>query len=229
MLKTLKIRTLVLSTHGALMLLLGLAFLYLRANMTNILFDVLDVGIAILLAVGVFLIAALVDWVAAIGEGIEHFRRFAFYLLGGIALALSGLLLIRFPTATVALLLLFTAAHALIYSISILAFHRGPYRHAAQLASVSHSPIPNKPFLTKPSLHKPRLGAAANYLIGTISLLFALAMATLATRDNDLAAMAILGAYLCFLGARTLLAAWNLHRTTIYELHKAAHAAPSNA
>jgi hypothetical protein len=185
MFRSLKIRGFVLAIQGVLILALGLVFLYLRTNMTDEAFDVVDVGVAILLTVAALVIAALADWIAALGEGVEHFRRFAFYLLAGLGVLMGGGFLVYAHYRTLALMLMFAAAHGLIYSMSVFSFELG-HLHRAH--------------------HRGLL-----YVSAGISLIFAVAMAAFATSDNDKLAAALIGAYLCFLGARMLHQSWRLY------------------
>jgi hypothetical protein len=185
MLKSLRIRAFVLVVQGVLILALGLFFLYLRANMTDAVFDVVDVGVAILLTVAALVIAALADWIAALGEGVEHFRRFTFYMLGGLGLLMGSGFLVYSHYRTLALMLMFAAAHALVHSMSVFSFQ------------LSH-------------LHRSHHRGVV-YVTGGLSLLFAVAMAAFATSDNDKMATALIGAYLCFVGARMLHQSWRLY------------------
>jgi hypothetical protein len=195
MFRSLKIRTFVLAIQGFMILALGLVFLYLRANMTDEVFDVVDVGVAILLTVAALIIAALADWIAALGEGVEHFRRFTFYLLGGLGLLLGTGFLVYSHYRTLALMLMFAAAHALVYSMSVFSFQ------------LSH-------------LHKSHHRGLL-YLSGGISLLFAVGMAAFATSDNDKVATALIGGYLCFVGLRMLHQAWRLYGVLRHHPHAA--------
>ena len=192
--KSLRIRTFVLAIQGVLILALGLFFLYLRSTMTDAIFDVVDVGVATLLAVVALVVSALADWIAALGEGVEHFRRFGFYLLCGLGLLLGGGFLVYSHYRTLALMLTFTAVHALVHSMSIFAFQLSHHRaHHRGLA----------------------------YAAATVSLLFAVAMAAFATADNDKLATALVGAYLCFVGLRMLHQAWRLFEMLRHHLHSA--------
>ena len=64
MFRSLKIRAYVLVVQGGLILALGLAFLYLRTNMTDSVFDIGDVVLAVLLTV-VALVVALLHFIIA--------------------------------------------------------------------------------------------------------------------------------------------------------------------
>ncbi|AXC13047.1 hypothetical protein ACPOL_3768 [Acidisarcina polymorpha] len=187
MLRSLKIRMIVLTTHGILIALLGAALLYLRATMTNLFFDVVAVGLALLLSVAALILAGLADWMAAFGEGFRHFRRFTLYLLCGSGLLMAAVFLACYPYGSMPLLLLLAAAHASLFSISVFAF----YFKARQR--------PGNRWLVVTS--------------GMISLVFAITMVVLATRNDDLLAATVVGVYLCFVGSKLLFFAWSLHRT----------------
>jgi hypothetical protein len=185
MFRSLKIRAFVLVIQGVLILALGLVFLYLRANMADEVFDVVDVGVAILLTVAALIVAALADWIAALGEGVEHFRRFTFYLLMGLGLLMVGSFLAYSHYRTLALMLSFAGVHALVYAMSVFSFQ------------LSH-------------LHRAHHRGLL-FVSGGVSLLFAIAMITFATSDNDKLATLLIGAYLCFVGVRMLHQSWRLH------------------
>jgi hypothetical protein len=185
MFRSLKIRAFVLAIQGVMILALGLVFLYLRANMTDEVSDIVEIGVAILLTVAALIVAALADWIAALGEGVEHFRRFTFYMLMGFGLLMGGAFLVYSHYRTLALMLMFAAAHALVYSMSVFSFQ------------MSH-------------LHRSHHRGLL-YLSAGISLIFAVAMAAFATSDDDKVAAALIGAYLCFVGARMLHQSWRLH------------------
>jgi len=184
MLRSLKIRSYVLAIQGVMILGLGVVFLYLRANMREEVFDVVDVGIAIVLTVAALIVAALADWIAALGEGVEHFRRFAFYLLCGFGLLMSCAFLAYSHYRTLALMLSFAGVHALVYAMSVFSFQ------------LSH-------------LHRAHHRGLL-FVSGGVSLLFAIAMITFATSDNDKLATLLIGAYLCFVGVRMLHQSWRL-------------------
>lgn len=68
MLREMNIRTKVLAIHGVSAICLGLAFLYLRSTMTDLLVEVFAIVIAIMLSAAALLVAALTDWFAAFGQ-----------------------------------------------------------------------------------------------------------------------------------------------------------------
>jgi hypothetical protein len=195
MFRALKIRGFVLAIQGFMILALGLFFLYLRVNMTDEAFDIVDVGVAILLTLAALVVSALADWIAALGEGVEHFRRFTFYLLLGLGVLMAGGFLVYSHYRTLALMLMFAAAHALIYSMSVFSFQ------------LSH-------------LHRAHHRGLL-YLSAGISLAFAVAMAAFATADSNKLAAALIGTYLCFVGVRMLHQSWRLFGVLRHHPHAA--------
>ena len=195
MFRALKIRGFVLAIQGFMILALGLFFLYLRVNMTDEAFDIVDVGVAILLTLAALVVSALADWIAALGEGVEHFRRFTFYLLLGLGVLMAGGFLVYSHYRTLALMLMFAAVHALVYSMSVFSFQ------------LSH-------------LHRAHHRGLL-YLSAGISLVFAVAMAAFATSDNDKVATALVGAYLCFVAVRMLHQSWRLFGVLRHHPHAA--------
>ena len=195
MFRSLKIRAYVLLVQGGMILALGLAFLYLRADMTDSIFDIGNVVVAVMLTVAALVVAALADWIAALGEGAEHFRRFTFYLLIGLGLLMAVGFLDHSHYRTLALMLTFAAAHALIYSMSVFSFQ------------LSH-------------LHRAHHRGLL-YLSAGISLAFAVAMAAFATADSNKLATALIGAYLCFVGVRMLHQSWRLFGVLRHHPHAA--------
>jgi hypothetical protein len=197
--RSLRIRTFVLVIQGVLILALGIAFLYLRSTLNDEVFDVVDVGVAVGLTLVALVLAALADWLAALGEGVEHFRRFTFYLLCGLGLLIACGFLVYAHYRTLALMLMFAAAHALVHGMSVFSFRLG-------------------------DLHRPHHRRMA-YVAGGISLIFAVAMAAFATSDNDKLAAGLIGAYLCFVSLRMLQQAWRLYEVLHHHLHPGAHQA----
>lgn len=182
-----KIRTGVLAVHGALALGLGLTFFYLRATMTNLLFEAIAITIAILLSAAALILAAITDWFAAFSEGITHLHRFTFYALGGLAFVLTGFFLGYYPQVSMQVLVWFAVIHALAFGVSALAF----------AFKAHHHPLERR----------------AMYLFGTASVVFSGVMAGWVRDLDNLSATAVLGWYLCFVGVKMLFFAWDSHRT----------------
>lgn len=185
MLTTQQVRSGVLVIHGVLALFLGLAFFYLRATMTNLLFEAVAVAIAILLSAAALILAAIVDWFAAFNAGMKRAHRFTFYL-AGVTFALAGAFLGGYPLISMQWLVVFAAIHALAFGISAFVFAYKTSHHSWE--------------------------CRAMYFFGTISLLFSGTMAGLVRDLDDRSATALLGGYLCFVGTKMLFFAWDLHR-----------------
>lgn len=179
-------RTGVLTIHGGIALVLGLSFFYLSATMTNPLFEALAVIGAIMLATVALVLAAITDWFAAFSAGMKSAHRLTFYLLAGIAFALAGLFIGYYPDVYLRWLVAFAALHALIFGISAFAFALSAHHH--------------------------KLERRAMYVFGTGSVLFSGAMAGWIAFLDDRSAIALLGAYLFFVGTKLLFFAWSSHR-----------------
>jgi hypothetical protein len=180
------VRTGVLTIHGGIALVLGLAFFYLSATMTNPLFEALAVVAAIMLATAALLLAAITDWFAAFSAGMKSTHRLAFYLLAGMAFALAGLFIGYYPAVYLQWIVAFAALHGLIFATSAFTFVYMAQHH--------------------------RLERGAMALLGTVSALFSGAMAGWIVYLDDRSAIALLGAYLFFVGIKLLFFAWNSHR-----------------
>ncbi|MBT9333381.1 hypothetical protein [Paracidobacterium acidisoli] len=177
-----KLRIAIPAIHGSLALLLGLTLLYLHAAMSNPLFEALAVGIAILLSAAALILAAITDWFAALTAGMKKLHRVTFYLLAGIAFALAGIFLGAYPLVPLQWLVIFAIIHALAFGISALAYAARAGHHSQK--------------------------RRAMYFFGAVSILFSGAMAGLIRNPTDSSATAILGWYLCFVGAKMLFFAW---------------------
>jgi Short repeat of unknown function (DUF308) len=188
MLNEIRIRSFVLIAHGVLALVLGLAFFYLRATMSNIFFEALSVAITVVLAAAALILAGLTDWAAAFSEGIKHMHRLAFYLLSGLALAIAGFLTGTFTVITLRWLTGLAALHALvfgIYAVALAARACHPARDRGQMA-----------------------------VVGALSVMFSALLAAQSIGFEDTSATVLMGSYLCFLGAKMLLLAWNMRTRT---------------
>jgi hypothetical protein len=179
-----KIRTRVLYVHALLSLGLGLFLFVLRSTMTNLLYEVFAVGIAIVISAVSLILAGITDWVAAFSEGMKHAHRLVFYLLAGLFLVLAGITIGYYSQITMKWLVIFAAVHALAFGMSALAF------------------------AFKARLH--HLERRVAYIVATISVAFSAVMAESADRSGQRSAISMLATYLCFLGARLLLLVWEL-------------------
>lgn len=183
-----KFRIVALATHGILAICLGLSFFYLRATMTNRLFEVFATVIAIMLSAAALLVAALGNWFFAFSEGLGSIHRFTFYLLAGCAFALAGVIVGAYPLVSMQWLVVLAAIHACLFGISALVF------------------------AFRATCHIPE--CRAMYFFGIISVLFSGMMAGLAGGLDNSAATAALGWYMCFVGVKMLFFAWNSHCLT---------------
>jgi hypothetical protein len=180
------LRTSTLVAHGVLALTLGLIFLYLAAVMTNLLFQAIAVVLAILLSASTLILAAFVDWFIAFNEGIKNFRRLISYTLAGIVLGLAGIFLCSYQNVSMRWPVIFALVHAFVFGILGIIFGRHVNPHNMQRWSL--------------------------YILGGISFLFSGAFAALVKDIDDRSATRVLGAYLCFVGAKMLFLSWRWRR-----------------
>jgi hypothetical protein len=188
---SINVRTCVLALHGSLSLFAGLAFLYLHALMTNLLFDVAAAVSAFIFSVAALLMAAVIDSLAAFATGITKVHQFAVYLLAALGAALAALIIGYHPAVSLQLLAAFAAAHALLFGLWGLAF--------AGHASYARG-------------QRVYIGA-----FGLLSIVFAIYLGR-NLHVNDSIAIARVGAYTCFVGIKMLLFAWQLHRLSTADL-----------
>lgn len=180
------VRTGVLGVHGGIALLLGLVFCYLSAAMTNPLFEALAVVAAILLATAALVVAAVTDWFAAFSTGARGAHRLTYYLLAGMAFALAGLFIGYYPAVYMQWLVGFAALHALVFGVSAFTYVFTAQQH--------------------------RLERVAMAVLGTCSIIFSGTLTAWIPYLDDRSAIAILGAYLFFIGIKLSFFAWNSHR-----------------
>lgn len=107
------IRLEVLLIDGTLTLFLGLALLYLQGLISDVLFDVVAVVIALLFCAGIFFMIAIVDFLAAASSGIRRLRDVGFYTMLGLAFAVGGLLMVLGPPDVISVLLSLVIVHGL--------------------------------------------------------------------------------------------------------------------
>ena len=183
---TLKVQSRILMIHGSLAFWLGLALFYLRSTMTNRIFEVIAVGIAILLAAVTLILAAVADWFAAWNEGIRHLHRSTFYLFAGLALAIAGVFLGVYSEIYMPRLVFFAGFHALAFGITGI----------TAAWKTRHDQVVRR----------------AMYLFGALSLAFSVAMIGAYRVFDNRSATAVLGAYLCFVAAKLFFLVWALGR-----------------
>ena len=185
MLKSIHIQQRILVIHGVLAFCLGLALFYLRATMTNRVFEAMAVAIAVLLAVAALILGALSDWFAAWGEGIKHLQRSTFYLLSGLALATVGVFFGVYAPISLQWLVVLAAVHAFAFGLLGMTIALRAKRYGWESGVV--------------------------FLFGIVSIAFSGGMAALARQLDNREATGILGIYFCFVGVKLFFLAWNLH------------------
>jgi hypothetical protein len=171
-----EIRLDVLVVNGSLMLILGLALLYLQGIMTNLLFDIIAVVSAVVLSAAAFIMIAIVDFCAAASLGIKRLHDVVFYSIVGIAFATSGALEALSSQGVLQVLLVLAIIHGL-------AFGALGYA-AAQNPSFS------------------RFERIALYSFATVSIAFSGTIAGLARNLDNRSSVGWIGAYLCFAGVK---------------------------
>jgi hypothetical protein len=110
-------RVKLMTIHGFAMLALGMSLFYVRATMTNLLFNVVGGAFAMLLVAASLLFIAGVDWLCAAGLGRRQVSRLRGLLFLSSAVAVSGVLLILYPGATIRMLCYLLAVYALLLSV----------------------------------------------------------------------------------------------------------------
>jgi len=186
MLRSIKLQQRILIFHGVLALCLGLALFYLRTTMTNQIFEAVAVVIAMTLAAAALVLGGIADWFAAWNEGTKHLHRVVFYLLAGLAFALTGVFLGIYSQVSMQMLVIFAAIHAVAFGVLALALSWRAGRHVLERRGM--------------------------YLFGLVSIVFSGTMTGLARQLNDPAATTTLGVYFCFVATTLLFLAWISHR-----------------
>ena len=110
-------RVTLMTIHGFAMLALGMSLFYVRATMTNLLFDVVGGAFAMLLVAASLLFIAGVDWLCAAGLGRRQVSRLRGLLFLSSAVAACGVFLILYPGATIRMLCYLLAVYALLLSV----------------------------------------------------------------------------------------------------------------
>lgn len=185
MLTKMKVRSYVLAAHGALSLGLGLVLLYLHATMTDLFLEVIATAIATTLLIAALMMAAATDWIAAFTCRVKHLHQVIFYVLAGLWFAAIGFYVGSYPDVSMRLLLVLAAAHAAIsgaWSISFILERNHGFA-----------------------------GRVVVLILGLISFLFASTL-FLSEHAGPSDAIALLGAYTCFIGAKMLFFALRLWR-----------------
>jgi hypothetical protein len=161
--------------QAAAAFMVGLAFFYLRATMTNPLFEFIAATLAFLLAIAAIMLGAFTDWVeACLSKTTNRHESLSFLLLGG---------------------LMATAA-------AYLAFAHGDFWRVLLLFAALHGCIFGSwSLLTAPRVGHTGAGIAVSLLLGLGSLLFAAGFLWTGPLDGHRAVM-LLGAYSCFVGLK---------------------------
>jgi hypothetical protein len=181
-------RVRLMATHGWAMLALGLALLYIRATMTNLLFYVLGGAFALLLVAASLLFIAAVDWICAAGLGCHQVSRLRGFLFLSTAAAACSVVLILYPGATVKMLCYVLA----VYALSLSAGKFGLAR----------------------SWNGPGREQTIMYLLCGIGLAFSGALLAVAGQDER-ESLAVVGGYALFVGSQMLLSLYFLERQVL--------------
>lgn len=182
-------------THGYTMLALGLALFYIRATMTNRFFYVFGGALALLLVAGSLLFIAAVDWICAAGLGCHQVSRLRGLLVMSTGAAVSCVLLILYPGATIEMVCYVIAIYALSLSAG------------------------------KFSLAKAWNGSKRQqrvmYILAVVALVFSACLVGFAGRD-DRDSLAVLASYSVFIGSQMLLTIYFLQRQVLRTIKPAA-------
>ncbi len=184
------------------MVAIGLALFYVRATMTNFIFDIFGSIFALMLIAASLLLSAMLDWVCAVGMGLHHFVELRRYLFLSIVSAGAGLFFVLYPAASLRPLCYFIAGYALFLGIG-------------KLWLAQHWDC------AKP------LKIALN-ILGGIAVCFSGALVAIADKE-DRSAIALLASYSIFIGGQMLLTTSYLYRqrtvhTNSSSEHKQVHA-----
>ncbi len=167
-----------MAIHGWTMLGVGLALFYVRATMTNLLFDVVGGAFALLLVAASLLFIAGVDWICAAGFGCRRVRRFRGFLIVSTAAAACSVLLILYPGATIRMLCYGLTVYALTLSVGKIALAKS-WKGTVREQTVM-------------------------YILAGIGFAFAGALLVVAGHD-DRKSLAVVASYSLFMGLQMLL------------------------
>jgi uncharacterized membrane protein HdeD (DUF308 family) len=187
------IRFTLVVVHGIAMLALGLAILYIRATMTNIVFEAFGSIFALLLIAASLLFSSVLDWVCAAGCGPRHIRELRRYLFLSLLTAGVGLFFVIYPAASIEMLCYLSAAYALLLGIGKLQF---AYHWECEQRQ--------KRIL---------------YVFGAITICFSGGLAGIASQEER-AAISMLGAYSIFVGIQMLVTVSYLYRVRMSPVQK---------
>jgi hypothetical protein len=171
-------RVKLMTIHGFAMLALGLSLFYVRATMTNLLFDVFGGAFAMLLVAASLLFIAGVDWLCAAGLGRRQVSRLRGFLFLSTAVAACGVFLILYPGATIRMLCYVLAAYALSLGL-------GKFGLARAWIGTKRQQM-------------------VMYILAGIAVAFSVALVVFAGQD-DRDALAVVATYSLFMGFQMLL------------------------
>jgi hypothetical protein len=185
---TLNGRLTLLIAHGIGMVGIGLALFYVRATMTNVIFDICGSIIVLMLVAASLLLSAMLDWVCAVGTGLHHVVGLRRYLFLSLISAGAGLFFVLYPAASIRPLCYFIAAYALFLGIG-------------------------KLWLAQHWDGGKSLKLVLNVL-GGIAVCFSGSLVAIADKE-DRSAIALLALYSMFVGGQMLLTTFYLYRQKI--------------
>ena len=171
-------RVKLMTIHGFAMLALGLSLFYIRATMTNLLFDVFGGAFAMLLVAASLLFIAGVDWLCAAGLGRRQVSRLRGFLFLSTAVAACGVFFILYPGATIRMLCYVLAAYALSLGL-------GKFGLARAWIGTKRQQM-------------------VMYILAGIAVAFSVALVVFAGQD-DRDALAVVATYSLFMGFQMLL------------------------
>ena len=186
MLSSSGIRARLLMTHGALAVSLGLVLLFLGTVMTNLIFEVMAVVVAVLVCATGLVLGALSDLLAAYYENRQHGRWLIIYLSAGLLLVAVGAIIGVTPEVSMRWLLVLGAAHAVVFGAFGLVLSW----------KARHHPMDRTLLL----------------ITGSMSLAFGAWMGSQVRGADNRSATLLLGLYLSFLGGKMFVFAWNAYR-----------------
>jgi hypothetical protein len=172
-----------MAIHGWTMLGLGLALLYVRATMTNLLFYVVGGAFALLLVAASLLFIAGVDWICAVGLGCHRVSSLRGFLLVSTAAAACSVFLILYPGANIQMLCYVLTVYALSLSVGKVALARS-WKGTAREHTVM-------------------------YILAGIGFAFAGALLAVAGQDER-ESLAVVAGYALFMGLQMLLSMYFL-------------------
>ncbi len=184
------------TVHGIAMLGVGIALLYIRATMTNVVFYVFGCLCALLLVSVSLLFSATLDWIYAAGIAPHHRTELKWYLLLSAVSGAGALFFAVAPSASIRLLCYFIAVHSLLLGVAKLRLARHWKRRMQEKIVVT--------------------------LLGCITACFAVVLVAIAN-GNARNAIAVLAAYVIFVGMQALLYMVWLYRANIVPAASPAH------